>query len=342
MRRASAIHPRAGGPPLRAAQRAIRKALTGDVLQRTAALWNAPLRSLSTRDRVTADTVDRASSPVRLSPLVWLNLVCLDAPIVAVTWQWLFARSFHISLSATPRVALFLTAWFIYLADRFVDTLSLGDGGPKSLRQQFCQRHRCEWIVLLLGTSLFDTWLVMRHLDGRTVVVGLLIGVASICYLATNYWLGRIWRIIPAKEICIGFLFAIGTVVALIPKIESDLAFFIVSCFLFAALCFFNCASIAVWECELDQTHDKNSIATRWPKVGRYLRRSVIVLAGLCAVIAIIAGAPATLCVFIGLSALLLGTLDLMQNVIGRDERTALADLVLLTPLILLVFGFVA
>ncbi len=28
-----------------------------------------------------------------LKPWLWLNLVCLDAPIVAITWQWLFARA---------------------------------------------------------------------------------------------------------------------------------------------------------------------------------------------------------------------------------------------------------
>jgi hypothetical protein len=53
----------------------------------------------------------------RYSPVVWLNLLCLDAPIVAVTWQWLFARTFGAHLNLSLRVLLFLTAWLIYLAD---------------------------------------------------------------------------------------------------------------------------------------------------------------------------------------------------------------------------------
>jgi hypothetical protein len=68
---------------------------------------------------------------------LWLNLVCLDAPLVAVAWLGLFARSFHTPLQAGNCIALFLTAWLIYLADRFADCDSLEPGSPRSLRQEF-------------------------------------------------------------------------------------------------------------------------------------------------------------------------------------------------------------
>ncbi|MEP6709985.1 MAG: hypothetical protein ABJB32_07615 [Verrucomicrobiota bacterium] len=286
------------------------------------------------------ELLGRARVDTRFSPLVWLNLVCLDAPIVAVTWQWLFARSFHISLTMPARVALFLIAWFIYLADRFVDTLSLAREDPKSLRQQFCQRHRLEWMALLVATALFDTWLVLRHLDTHTFFVGLIIGALSLVYLATNYWLGKIWRIISAKEICVGSLFAIGTLAALIPKVEHWSASFVTSFLHFAFLCSLNCISIAAWERELDQAQGKNSLATRWPRVGRYLKASALVLAGSCVAVALITRSQAGLCPCIGASASLLGGLDLMRDVIPPNERTALADLVLLTPLVIFLSDF--
>ena len=74
---------------------------------------------------------------VSRSPLLWLNLVCLDAPLVAICWQWIFAYNFHLSVPPGHRAALFLTAWLIYLADRFGDSLSLVAGQPNSARQQF-------------------------------------------------------------------------------------------------------------------------------------------------------------------------------------------------------------
>ena len=96
----------------------------------------------------------------RISSLVWLNLFCLDAPLVAITWQWLFGRSFGISLTASSRAALFLTAWLIYLADRLADTWALRSDDPRSLRQAFCERYS----VLYVGHILSRTHRSLDHL----------------------------------------------------------------------------------------------------------------------------------------------------------------------------------
>jgi hypothetical protein len=279
---------------------------------------------------------------VRFSPLVWLNLLCLDAPIVAVAWQWLFGHSFHISLTGSSRVSLFVTAWVIYLADRFADAVSLRPEDPKSLRQQFCLYHAPKWVALLAGVAFLDGWIISRYLDEATVVAGLFVGAASLCYLATNYWLGGIWQIVPIKEISIGSLFAAGTIAALVPKVEQWSPALIASFLFFAFLCSLNCISIAIWERVLDQTQNKNSLATRWPAAGRYLRISVIVLACLSLVIGLVTKAPLIPFILIETSALLLGLLDLVGSRIPRDKRTALADLILLTPLLLLILRSVA
>src|SRR3954447_26980728 len=89
----------------------------------------------------------RASAAMRKhrSPLTWLNLVCLDAPLVALAWLWLFARTFHVPLQIGNAIALFLTAWLIYLGDRFADASNLKRDSHRSLRQEFCVRHREIW-----------------------------------------------------------------------------------------------------------------------------------------------------------------------------------------------------
>lgn len=273
-----------------------------------------------------------------ITSVTWLNLVCLDAPIVAITWQWLFARNFHISLTPWSRAALFLTAWLIYLADRLADTWTLTGVAPRSLRQEFCQRHQRAWLTVIAGVPLVDLWIISHQLDRKTIHIGMLVGSISLVYLAINYWLGKTWRFLPVKEICIGSLFAFGTVAAVFPRIRLGAAF-IAPFILFAALCSLNCISIAVWECELDRAQNKDSIATRLSSIRSRLRPGVFALGVSAIAIALATKAPALLCLCVATTAVLLGILDWLGERIPRDERTALADIVLLTPLFLLAFG---
>ena len=279
--------------------------------------------------------LELATRTSRSSPVLWLNLVCLDAPIVAVIWQWLFARSFHVSLSISTRAALFLTAWLIYLADRFADVWTLRAKDPRSKRQQFCHRYQRLWIAAITVIALVDLWIILRQLDRATVLIGTLLGAISIVYLAVNHWLGKIWRLFPVKEICVGSLFAVGTVMALFLQTDWSIPFTVSFC-AFAALCSLNCIGIAFWERDLDRAQHKNTIATRWPEIGLCLKFGSIALAVLALVIGLMTKAPASVFFFIGASAMLLGALDWMGKMISRDERIALADLALLTPLFLM------
>src|SRR3954470_10128738 len=82
-------------------------------------------------------------------PLLWLNCFCLDAPLVAVAWQRIFARAFHCPMTASASLALFLTAWWIYLADRLADSLTLQLSAPSAPRAVFCLRHRRLFAIAL-------------------------------------------------------------------------------------------------------------------------------------------------------------------------------------------------
>src|SRR5437588_9682586 len=109
-------------------------------------------------------------------PVLWLNLVCLDAPLVAVTWLWLFARTFHVPFQIGNAVALFLTAWLIYLADRLADSSTLKPDLPRSLRQDFCLQHRELWIVTIALVAGFDTYVIWRTTALQTFLVGAVVG----------------------------------------------------------------------------------------------------------------------------------------------------------------------
>src|ERR1043166_1371711 len=285
------------------------------------------------RGRDTAPLSPRtAPRPV---PIVWLNLVCLDAPLVAVAWLWLFARTFRVPLQIGNAVALFLTPWLVYLSDRFADSSSLKSNVPRSLRQGFCLRHHAIWIASVTLIAGFDSYVIWRTTAIQTFLVGAVVGILALIYLVVNHPLGLIWRSLPAKELAIGVLFAAGTIVALLPGIPLT-AEFALAAILFAALCSLNCASIASWERELDRAQRKVSIATRHPRAVQYVSRTCVVLSFAAFVLAIIFPPAKPIFACIGVSALLLAWLNASQFW-GTDQRTALADLVLLTPVVALV-----
>jgi hypothetical protein len=289
-------------------------------------------------------------------PIIWLNLVCLDAPLVATAWLWMFARTFKVPFQIGNAVALFLTAWLIYLADRFADASSLQLNLPRSLRQDFCLRHREIWIAVVALVAGFDAYVIWRTTAFQTFLVGTLVGGLAVIYLVVNHPLGRIWRSLPAKELAIGVLFAAGTMVALLPHPRLTPAF-AMAVVLFAALCALNCICIASWERELDWAQGKVSLATRHPSVIRHVGTVCLVLALGAFTLAFALRSIAPLFACIGASAALLGYVNgsgsvkegrftnrprsgsgrINRRSLGADQRTALADLVLLTPVVLLI-----
>jgi hypothetical protein len=264
-----------------------------------------------------------------------VNLVCLDAPLVAVVWLWLFARTFQIPLQIGNCVALFLTAWLIYLGDRLADSASLNIGNLQSLRQQFCGRHRELWITVLALVAGFDAYVIYRTTALQTLVIGAVVGGLALVYLVLNHPLGRVWHSLPAKELMIGILFAAGTLVALLPPPPTVPIGFVVAAVFFAGLCALNCISIAGWESDLDRAQGKVSIATRHPRIARHAGRIALVLGSIAFAMATIFRFAAPLLVCIGASAMLLAWLN--ARPIDVDRRTALADLALLTPLVPLI-----
>jgi hypothetical protein len=270
-------------------------------------------------------------------PTIWLNLVCLDAPLVAIAWLWLFARTFQVPVQLGNAVALFLTAWLIYLGDRLADTLALKPNSPRSLRQQFCLGHREIWIATVALVAGFDAYVILGAVASETFVAGAVVGVLALIYLVVNHPLGRVWRSLPAKELVIGILFAAGTVVALLPRLPQLNAAFAVAAVAFATLCALNCISIAGWERQLDLAQGKVSVATRHPSVARNLSKICVLLTASSMAMAIVDRATAPLFGCIALSALLLAWLNQSFSLsVCPDRRTALADLVLLTPIVVL------
>ena len=281
-------------------------------------------------------TAQRAVPTSERTPVIWLNLVCLDAPLVSVAWLWLFAQTFHRSVDPSNCAALFLTAWSIYLADRLADSQSLPANGPRSLRHEFCLRYRRVWIGGLMVIVATDAVIIWRNIGMETLIPGAIIGTLVLVHLVLNYSLGGAWPPLPLKEFTTGFLFAAGTLVALFPVFRPITDPMVFTMLAFACLCTLNCLSIAHWERELDEAQGKVSFATRFPGPTHHLGKLSLALALGCGVMTIICREAAPIFECVGVSSFFLALLDSFRGRIARDQRTALADLVLLTPLLAL------
>ncbi len=202
----------------------------------------------------------------------------------------------------------------------------------------------------------FDAYAVLRTTAMETFLVGAVVGLLALIYLVVNHPLGLIWRSLPAKELAIGVLFTAGILVALLPATPPLSLPLATTALAFATLCALNCISIASWERELDRAQEKVSIATRHPN---FTSRTAAICVGLAVItlgVAVVQSAAAPILACISVSALLLGWLNASSDIkegrftnrprrfvnrrslkIDRDQRTALADLVLLTPVLVLI-----
>lgn len=265
------------------------------------------------------------TSRTRSKPWLWFNLFSLDAPLVAVLWQHWFSRGFHVAVSPAATVALALTVWIIYATDRLLDVtrsqpLLLTD------RHRFHRKHaRSLSVAVLLGLfALVITCALLRPILLRE---GMLLSAVVAIYFLSVHALPHTLAGICCKEVAVGVLFAIGTALAPWSKSEQPLLF-LIPVMLFAVLCCLNCAAIEVWEGRT-ATH----AATTWLAANT---RPVSVLIAITALVLLVF-APghhvyAALCV----SALGFLWLDVESERLPPDLLRVLADVPLLSPLLLM------
>ena len=80
---------------------------------------------------------DEQRKPLWLYP----NLLSLDAPLVAVAWLYIFAKTWRVQfLPLAAYVSLGLVVWMIYVADRLMDA-SMASGKLES-RHEFHRKHQ--------------------------------------------------------------------------------------------------------------------------------------------------------------------------------------------------------
>ena len=259
---------------------------------------------------------------------VWLlpQVLSLDAPTVALVWQWFFAKSFHVRVGSA---VLFVTAacvWMIYAADHLLDVRS---GAIYSSRHRFLAKHqRTIWAVavIVFGSASVVSWgfplsLWLGALE-LTAIVGVYLGIVHLLGAMTHrYW---------PKEFAIGVVFAAGSSIATWTQTGRDAWPEIL---LFAGLCSLNCCAVDYWEWQAD------GILLRYPHWMTRLvaRHFVACAAGLMGAAALVFAFHHTAVpVAVIACVLLLIALNGGRHSLSSELARLLADAALLTPLFFL------
>jgi len=266
--------------------------------------------------------------------LLWLNILGLDAPLVALVWQDFLAWNFGSHLTAVERVILGLSFWLGYTADRWLDGWKFPPGATVASRHQFAQRHRVSlvavWLLVMIGSVALACYSLPLNLIERGLTLVLFVGVYFFLYQwpETTRWLRGL------KEIAVAILFSAGTLLFIFPR-RFDLRFWWPVA-AWCLLCFLDCYAIACWELELDRAARQESIVTRWPFLARGFKFAALltILVALMPVLAHPFLSPPKPGWAVAASALILLLLDFSKGRIEINLLRISADLALLTPLI--------
>jgi hypothetical protein len=277
-------------------------------------------------------------------PLRIWHLASLDAPTVAVVWACAFAWVVHVRLPAWAPALLALGAWAVYIGDRLLDARAGMCTPPKHQlrdRHHFHWRHRSVLTPLAVLAATASLWIVVTRIPAAARVPDSAIAAATLAYFSSVHsrrrlpeCLARLLHPLLSRAVLIGVLFTAGCLLPVwsqaalrVPPRPVERLLLIPALF-FAALGWLNCHAIAQWESNRG-VHSKpvRPIAC------------FVGLVGFCLAVLLVWNEPrsAALIAAGAASSLLLALLDRFRARLTPLAVRAGADLVLLTPALLLI-----
>jgi hypothetical protein len=264
----------------------------------------------------------------------WPVILSLDAPAVAVVWQWQLARVAGVQPTRHHAFILGAAVWLAYAADRWIEGWRLAPGQVQTQRHHFYQRWRWPVAAVWLGLLAATLTVSMRQLTGREFAAGLLLLGPVLAYLLSHQLAHRDspWR--APKELCVALLLAGGVSCFTLAQVSARISELGVPLALFTLLCLANCALISLWEHEVDRSHGQTSLALQYPGGRRVLHLLPWLVAAFATGFAAReTGSLQTATLAAAASGVLLGLVDWLHLRCGRQLARVLADVALMTPL---------
>jgi hypothetical protein len=271
------------------------------------------------------------------SPLVLWHLLSLDAPTVAALWTWFIAAVSRVPLPVASPLAMFIAVWMLYAADRLLDASQLNPS-PLEARHLFHHRHRNAFLGCIVLASVVLAALLPR-IPSEAIHLYLILGGLTFGYFILIHATSSAHRL--PKEFAVGLFFAAATFIPTVARDPSLRLPLLLPALLFAALCTFNCLLIYAWEDGPERLpgHANRSAHTTTRFALRHLSffAAMIIVAG--AALSLFNRATSWPISFaITLSAVFLLLLHHRRRRMTTVRLRAAADLVLLTPILLIPF----
>jgi hypothetical protein len=305
----------------------------------TATEWSG--RSLE-RVEAWACTVKRFRSANLLPDLAknswaWLHLLSLDAPLVGVVWQLLFAKALRVHLAPVVNLVTALVIWLIYVADRILDSCRTEDGAGEALRHRFYRAHRMAFLPAFFTVLLVAGWMAYADLGFKTWRDGLLLAAIVGGYFAIVHLLGGSAQKWFPKEIAVAILFGLGTFMPVGVRAQQLHLRFLLPFLLFLLVLWMNTLIIEYSEWVMLRRRDTDRPHESTILVGRHLATfgAAVGVLALCAMAGRWFPLVRPILLAEGLSALGLGMLGWQWRRISSYAVRITADVLLLTPLLL-------
>jgi cell division protein FtsW (lipid II flippase) len=278
------------------------------------------------------------------TPLALWHLLSLDAPTVAALWTWFIAYCSGLHLPWTPVAAMFVAVWMLYAADRLLDARDLEEDARAAEleeRHRFHHHHRRSFLIGIAIASIVLAFL-LHHLDSAALRQQALLASLLFAYfflihifpstsLATETGAHRL-----PKELAVGIFFPAAVFVPTVARVPHLRALLAPNALLFAAVCTLNCLFLYAWE------HPGERSSAHWTT--RFATRHLASLTCITVLLSFLSAllehqrSPHgiwLLACACGCSASLLLLLHTQRQRIAAIHLRAAADLVLLTPAVL-------
>jgi len=273
--------------------------------------------------------VPRAPRQPNRSPLALWHLLSLDAPSVATVWTIAVARNVGLHLPWTAPAAMFLAVWILYVADRLLDARSLDSHTrPPDLeeRHRFHHRHRRAFLIGIVVAACALA-ILLRTLDPHALRLYTLLATLLAAYFLLIHARADSAHRLP-KELAVGIFFPAAVFIPTVARLPQLRLGLLPIALLLAATCSLNCLFLYAWEHPVDRTHAHWS--TRWAT--QHLATITFTIATLSAVHCLLSTRLLSSCILA--SSLFLLALHHLRHRLAPIHLRALADLVLLTPLV--------
>ena len=292
-------------------------------------------RSLGAERRgVSRTNYERIDVP---APFRLWHLASLDAPTVALVWSLGFAWVSYVRLPLWAPTLIMLAVWAVYVCDRLLDAKrGLHSANFQNLRERhlFHWRHRRTLLPLAIVAASSAAFIIFSLMPVSARERNSLLVAASFIYF-TRVHTGSKASPVLSKEFLVGILFTAGCALpawsrAALPH-RALLWPLLIPVAAFAVLAWLNCYAIDRWEATAEFT-SRRAIPFRFG-----------ILAVICGLLSAVLSAShprsSALLACATISALMLAQLDRLRARLTPVALRAAADLVLLTPLLLIPFA---